>query len=170
MVLLYRGEDALMTDGPNWDDLPANEQAIVNALSELVPAMLGIDPERLLLFYAHLTQGLVDGLASRVIVSRDMGVGDMPDPKVHIAGSVLSNTMADIRDAYDLMFDPDAIAEISSEVNEHLDVLDDLLEHLDSEGIARLLEGLENVGEIVEAVAGISDEEIERLMNGGDSK
>lgn len=131
-----------MTELPNWNELNETEQQVVDALATCADLMGGFSADRVLLFSAFFVDGLVSTLADRVLASRQMGVGDMIDPRVHITGMALSVAMNEFRVAYDICFDEEALEKAKADMEESLELVDELIEDFTPENVARVLSEL----------------------------
>lgn len=113
---------------PEWDGLPEDQKMVVSALQQVTDMMGSFPPERVILLAAYLMDGLVDTLAARIVAAHQMGVGEEIDPRVNVAGIAFSSCMESLRDAYDICFNDEALAEITTGIMEQLKAVTSILE------------------------------------------
>lgn len=124
---------------PAWDDLPDDQKLVVDALTKCADMMGSFSPDRVLLFAAYLTEGLVDTLANRVVAAMQMGVTEEIDPRVNVAGMALANCMHEYRESYELCFDSVALIQIKEAMIARMSGIEEMVQIGETGDIAALL-------------------------------
>lgn len=130
---------------PEWDELNDDEKSVAESFIVASDKMDNFEPHRVILMQAFLTDRLVGTLADRVLAARSMGAGEMLDPRTNVCGMALATAMSAYREAYEICFDPAALAAIAEEIEGPMKLVDELHADMSPENMERVIAALQKM-------------------------